>query len=183
MSNWKILLSLFGILIIIVCAVLYVLTAPPEPPAPAPPQATSTTATVTQTPSIPVVVPQVQNQTASPTEFTKNFYTWYLQGLVNDQRFSGSDEFRSSVSRWLTPEFIAAWDSIIEQTNANPILLAQDYASSWSTNITTSIGTETATTTTIIVTLGVPREERKLIADLVRTNEGAWRIARVTLVP
>lgn len=172
MTYWKLLVS---VLIIIVVGIALFLFFSSRGTSTGP--ATTSTGPRFGQPAQNIPLP---NQTLSPTAFATNFYTWYLQGLMNDQTFDGSDQFKSTINNWLTPDFIANWSTIVENTDANPVLLAQDYANSWSTNVNTSVVSQTATTITVLVSLGISSELKKLTVELVRITDGTWRIASVT---
>lgn len=184
MTYWKPLLFLFIIIFAGGLVYLYFLTAPSITiPVPVPTKTTSTNSTFGQ-PAQNVPLPkQISNQTSSPAQFAANFYTWYLQGLMSNQSFSNSNQFKSGITDWLTPDFITNWSTIIENTDMNPVLLAQDYANSWLTNINTSVVTQTATTTTVLVSLGTSSQIHNLTVDLMNIADGTWRIASVTPAP
>ena len=118
------------------------------------------------------------NPSETPDAYTTSFYTWYLQVLSTNQSFSSSPDFKSSISQWLTPEFVANWDSIVENTDQNPVLLSQDIQSSWSGNIHTAIASQSQTDATIDVSLGTAPDQQLLAVHLVRNSNG-WRIASV----
>lgn len=180
MTYWKPLLSLFIIIFAGGLVYLYFLTVPKTTSSTLP-TSTQTTSTVQVQPTPNVPVPQeISNQTSSPAEFTKDFYAWYLQGIMKDASFPNSDQFKSTIHNWLTPDFIANWQTMIENINVSPILLAQDYANSWSTNITASATSQTATTTSVLVSLGTISDLKRLVVELVPVTDGTWRISRIS---
>lgn len=126
------------------------------------------------------IPPPFDQSPVSPTTFVTSFYSWYLQSTVNDPRFVLSDEYKTAIAKWLMPEFIANWNTIVENTNENPVLLAQDYADSWLTNIQASVTAQTATTTTVLVSLGIRSEIKTLNVELVNFTDGLWRISGVS---
>jgi hypothetical protein len=163
MKNWKIILPIVLVVLILGTLLFFFLT--PSKPA----QVT--------TPHDPFA--DVSNNPAeTPDAYTSAFYTWYLQVLATDQNFSSSPIFKSSISQWLTPEFVANWDSIVENTDQNPVLLSQDIQSSWASDIHTAINNQSATDSTVQVSLGTGTDQQLLTFHLVRTNN-QWRIASV----
>jgi hypothetical protein len=137
------------------------------------------TPTQTKTPYNPFA--EISNNPAeTPDAYTTAFYTWYLQVLSNDQNFSSSPNFKSSISQWLTPEFVANWNSIVENTDQNPVLLSQDTQDSWASNIRTALVNQSTTDSTVEVSLGTTPNQQILLVHLVH-NENQWRIASVDL--
>ena len=153
--------------LLILTAVVSVLRLP-KTPATMPPGNSVTTNTVNQS-------PQARQ---SPAAAASNFYAWYIRGIMQNQTFSTSPEFKSSIGEWLTPEFTAHWQSIIASTDSDPALLAQDYQPSWSSHIASSIADQTQTTSSVRVSLGSASELHVLLVHLVWTNN-QWLIASV----
>ncbi len=119
---------------------------------------------------------------ASPTTFASGFYAWYLSNLEHDQGFIVSDSFANDVTKWLTPEFIAEFPRLIDETGTSPILLAQDYYASWMTSITSKVATQSATEADVIVTLGKDTETHKLLLHLVKKGS-QWLISSIQEAP
>ena len=163
MKNWKIILPA-ALLILILGILLFFFLAQSKP------------AQVT-TPYNPFA--DVSNNPAeTPDAYTSAFYTWYLQVLAKDQSYSSSPDFKTSIQKWLTPEFVANWNSIVENTDADPVLLSQDYQDSWLTNIRTAIVSQSATDSTVEISLGTGTDQQLLSVHLIRTDN-QWRIASV----
>ena len=142
-----------------------------------------------QTPGAGGVVPIQATSTPtaameqSPADFAKGFYTWYLNGLVDNFKFSSSNDFTSSEANWLTPNFATNWQNLAAQTDANPFLLAQDYQNSWASDITASAENQSATSSAVLVTLGASSPSpQKVTAHLMSAN-GTWLIDSITPAP
>jgi hypothetical protein len=116
----------------------------------------------------------------SSAEFVIAFYSWYIDGATKNLRFADSSEFVSTINNWLTPEFVQKWNYLIQQTNANPVLLAQDFDASWKDAVHASVSSQTAEETIVQVTFGT--SQHTVYAHLMQQN-GSWRIASVTQRP
>jgi hypothetical protein len=182
MNYWKLLLGIFVVIFIGGCVYLYILTSPEKPvatvttPTTTPSTDNSYFGQSTQTTTIVPVTPEAQ--ATDPSEFTKNFYAWYLDGFKNIT-FSRSDKFKSEINNWLTPDFLQNWSAITQDSGSDPVLLAQDYFDSWITNMQTSITTQTATTSTVMLTLGTSSQKNILSVSLVK-HDTSWRIDSVS---
>lgn len=176
MINWKIVISVL-VIVIVGIAVFLFFTSQKTP------SATTTTSTSTGFGQPAQYIPISNQSSASPTIFVTSFYSWYLQGIISDSRFVVSDQYKAAIKNWLAPDFIADWNTIVENTNENPVLLAQDYADSWTTHINASVVSQTATTTTVLVSLGIPPNVKKLTVGLIHGTDSTWRIASVTPAP
>jgi hypothetical protein len=117
----------------------------------------------------------------SPADLTKGFYSWYIGGLISDQSFVTSDEFKSHQTNWLTPRMIAEWQ-FTDVDGADPALQAQDFQDSWASDIQTSVQMQSATSTVVALTLGAenPLNIQHLLVTVVPVN-GNWLIDSVTL--
>jgi Protein of unknown function (DUF3828) len=171
MKSWVTTLILLVVIVSLVI-IAVILTSRPSIPA---------------TPSTPPPNPYVSVEsstqetttTASPATFAADFYAWYLQNLINNPGFTTSPQFKSSLGKWLTPDFINNWQKITTSTGSDPVTLLQDYQNSWLTNINPSIVDQSSTTSTVLASLGTPGELQRVIVHLVFAN-GTWLIASVT---
>lgn len=120
------------------------------------------------------------NTTETPDAYVKSFYLWYLQVLSKDQNFSSSPDFKIQINKWLTPVFVANWDSIVTSTDEDPVLLSQDFQDSWITTIRAqAITTSSADSSTILLTLGDGTDTHQVIVHVTRAATGQWQIASV----
>lgn len=174
MSYWK--LSAFILVIVLIgVAIFFFFFSEKAPTNPSP--TTSTTGFGQPAQNISPL-----NQTKSPTEFTTNFYAWYVQNFTSDVKFGITKESKSAINEWLTSEFAKNWDTIIANTESDPVLLAQDYQSSWLGTVHATVVDQTATTSTILVSLGTAAELHQLTVHLIFSNN-EWRIDSVTSAP
>ncbi len=143
------------------------------------PSSTGPTDTIPTTQPIQNPYTGATQKKVSPSEFTTIFYQWYLQGLAKGPAFSSSQEFTSSLSQWLTPSFISSLGALTDNTDSDPVLLAQDYQNSWYTHLSPQIIEQTETTSTVRLTLGMEADEHVVVVHLELTD-GQWRISAVT---
>jgi hypothetical protein len=119
--------------------------------------------------------------------FTGNCFKWYIQGYANRSTVVGTKNYEAATAQiaadagsCFTPEFISQWPTITSNTEGDPVLLSQDYESSWAANVTTSITQQSATDAAALVNLGSnPQWLKQLIVHLTYTANG-WRISGVT---
>jgi len=116
----------------------------------------------------------------SPTEFITAFYTWYLAQATKDPAFPETDSRSTLLSPWLTQDFITNWDTIADETDGNPVLQSQELPTQWENNIQAKVVTQSAASTTLLVSLGNPAIE--VVAHLVQVS-GEWKLSRVDLPP
>jgi serine/threonine protein kinase len=114
-----------------------------------------------------------------PSAAVASFYTWYLRGMINNPRFTSSPEFKSSTPKWLSSDFINNWQKIVAAHGVDPVTLSQDYQKSWISSIAPLVTYQSATTSTIVVTLGTGSEVHGVRVHLVFSN-GNWLISSVT---
>ena len=116
--------------------------------------------------------PAVTNTSTDPARFAGDFYRWYLS-------WKGTGPY--GLGDWLTPEFVSNWQSIIDATDDDPVLLAQDTQRSWLTNITALAVSADAASSTVDVSLGSGPDLHSLSVSLVRGSNG-WRISAVSFI-
>jgi len=117
---------------------------------------------------------------ASPTALVTGFYAWYLNGIIQTPNFPYNPGEKSDLSAWLTPDFFTNWESIGENSDADPALLSQGYDEEWLNDFTASTTASEAATSTIRVVLGgkLPTGAHAFSVVTTVTN-GQWRIASV----
>lgn len=156
--------------------VAYLLFSIKETPAPPPQDELSL-------PNLPrdnVATPiELNNQSSDPAVLAKHFYEWYLEGLATDQSFTDAPEFRNTLANWLTDDFVARWDVLIENTGHDPILWAQDYQNEWLETIVATTDSQTATSSIVTISLGITPQEHRLKVSLSKISD-TWRVQDVS---
>lgn len=156
-------IAVLGLLVIIVGIVLLFGTKTPAPQ-------TQTTNTVT----LPVAAQALQ----SPAEFATDFYTWYISNREKGPSFPTPNNLTSVLGPWLTPQFIANWQTIITNTDADPVLWAQDNPATWGHGITASIVSQSNSASSVRVLIGSGKTTHTFTLQLVKSGN-SWRIDSV----
>jgi hypothetical protein len=164
MKGWKMFGIILVVLILLFILGVFLIARTPN----------SSTEPITQnvTPASPSAPP--------PTAIAQGFYAWYLRGEINDENFASSSDYTSGLSQWLTPNFLANYQTAAANTDVNPFTQSQDYEDSWATNIQTTIISQTNTLSTILVTLGTGSDTQNLILQLLPIG-GYWKIDSIEL--
>jgi hypothetical protein len=113
----------------------------------------------------------------SPDDVVRQFYAWYVGRLVKDD-FKPLKN-RTVSLKYLTPQFLQRVPRLTKQTDADPIICAQDFDPAWEKNIkvdSPSINGNRATTTVQLD--GAAGMHVTLKITLKRTAAG-WRIDNV----
>ena len=178
MKNWQFSLLLFLILLCVVLGIYFLLLQSKQPAVP-PPLAYPTPKTIENTVETPATITRPVETELTPADVVTSLYRWYINGLAANIHFTSSPEYKTSLPTWLTQDFISHLESTATQIDADPILLAQDYGSSWLTNMTVTMQNKTIDQSTVILTLGVRREVRILNIHLVYTQH-TWLIDSIS---
>jgi hypothetical protein len=174
MKIWKILLILIlGLTLIIICFI-FLVYRPSKSTLPAVPL--SNVNNLSNPPA------QIGQAPIPPTKVAENFYKWYLQNLKKNSTFTSLEPFKTSLSQWVTPEFIAAWSTTTQVSNIDPVLLSQDYQDSWVTTIKTQVIEGNQTTSTVVVSLGSEAELNEVLVHLIFINN-KWIIFSIARAP
>ena len=117
-----------------------------------------------------------------PADAVKTFYGWYVAGSDQDPRFLDKPDTAAILKRSVTDRFLKKRRAIIEQTDADPFLRAQDTLPDWATRIAVNVRNTTSDLSTMIVTLGTGATRHRLQVDAVQAN-GRWLLDSVTDAP
>jgi len=137
-------------------------------------------APATQTDPFQGITAQSQTlQTDTPYRAAISCYTWYLEvysrGATPQQVAA-----RPEAAQCFTPSFIASWDSLIQSTGSDPVLLSQDYGISWSSHISATTVGQSIHSSDQQVTLGEGSDQTTVVAHLVETQDQHWQIDSVS---
>ena len=89
----------------------------------------------------------------------------YLAKFSSNEKNHDLSEIKK---RCLTKEFLARWHKIVQSTEADPLLLAQDYEPSWKTNVDIELLGSSAAK----LVLGTNSEKYCLIVGLKKVSSG-----------
>jgi hypothetical protein len=122
-------------------------------------------------------MPARAQQTSSPEDVTRGFYSWYLHQLSLDNATPLKQ--KTTALKYLTPQLYANAPRLIRRMDADIFICAQDWDKGWEKNFTVStpeIKNNSATTT---VTLPSGEMDRvRINVTLIKTASG-WRINKV----
>lgn len=114
------------------------------------------------------------SQTASaPEAVVKNFYRWYIERLNKDK--DPLTQEKGALRKYITPEFLRKAPKLLEQTNADVFICAQDWDKDWGRNVSVSSLNIQGTAATLTVGLSGDMMNHKLKVKLKQLS-GAWKI-------
>jgi|GEM_PF-3037193 len=103
-------------------------------------------------------------------------YKAYLNAYINQTKYNNPVQFKQITDACFTPEFVANWQNIVDHTDSDPVLLAQDYDQSWLTSQNVQILSDGIA----LLTLGSGPKSEKLIVQYQTVPDG-WRISGVSI--
>jgi len=118
-------------------------------------------------------------QTDTPYRAAISCYTWYLEVYTRGatpQQIAA----RPEAAQCFTPSFISQWNVIITSTEADPVLLSQDYGTSWSSHISATTVGQSIHSSDQQMTLGAGNDQATLVAHLVQGQDQNWQIDSVS---
>jgi hypothetical protein len=115
-----------------------------------------------------------------PDQFAAAFYTWYFVNYTNNYGNEAHlQAMHARLPEWLTPEFAANFKTILTDTDADPIFLAQD-SPPLDSKITSSIVSQSTTASDVRITFTSSVGTVGYVIHLLKINS-EWRIDSVVL--
>ena len=125
---------------------------------------------------IPVTVtPQT---TSTPELAAQSCYAWYLQRFAVNSDVIAEQNTDPMVRTCFTPTLLESWSTIIDETNADPLLQSQDYYPSWLSSVQSQPLSQLSQSATVLVILGTGEEVQQLAVSLLRIGS-EWKIDSV----
>ena len=122
-------------------------------------------------------MPARAQQTATPEDITRGFYSWYLHQLSLDNATPLKQ--KTTALKYLTPQLYANAPRLIRQMDADIFICAQDWDTGWEKNFTVSTPQIKNNSATETVTLPSGDTDKiKIDLTLIKTASG-WRINKV----
>ena len=122
-------------------------------------------------------MPVRAQQSATPEEVTRGFYSWYLHQLSREN--ANPLKQKTTALKYLTPQLYANAPRLIRRMDADIFICAQDWDTGWEKNFSVSppqIKNSSATTT---VTLPSGETDKiQINVTLIKAASG-WRINKV----
>lgn len=107
----------------------------------------------------------------------KSFFSWYILGLIADPLFPKNQQDLRRMKMELSADFTKEFPKIQQNSNADPILCAQDFFNEWSFAVEAKYLDEKS----VIVTLGPPpKNPHRLLLTLTGDNDET-RIRKIAL--
>jgi hypothetical protein len=113
---------------------------------------------------------------ASPESLVKDFYRWYIDRLNKDR--DPLTQEKSALQKYLTPEFFRKAPKLLQQTDADVFICAQDWDKDWGKNVAISRLTVQGAVATMNVTLSGKTMKHRLKVK-VKQLGGVWKIDRI----
>ena len=122
-------------------------------------------------------VPARANQTATPEDVVRGFYSWYLHQLSGEN--ANPLKQKTTALKYLTPQLYANAPRLISRMNADIFICAQDWDTGWEKNFSVSTPQVNKNSATATVTLPSGETDKiKINVTLIKTASG-WRINKV----
>jgi len=122
-------------------------------------------------------VPARAQQTATPEDVTRGFYSWYLHQLSLENATPLKQ--KTTALKYLTPQLYANAPRLIRRMDADIFICAQDWDKGWEKNFTVSTPAIKNNSATATVTLPSGEMDRvRINVTLIKTTSG-WRINKV----
>jgi hypothetical protein len=113
----------------------------------------------------------------SPEAVVKEFYRWYIDKL-NKNRDPLTRE-KAALRNYLTPEFFRKAPKLIEQTDADAFICAQDWDKDWGRNVAISRLQVQGTVATMNITLSGKIIKRHRLRVKLKQLAGLWKIDKI----
>ena len=122
-------------------------------------------------------MPARTQQTATPEDVTRGFYSWYLHQLSREN--ANPLKQKATALKYLTPQLYANAPRLIRRMDADIFICAQDWDKGWEANFTVSTPQIKNNSATATVTLPSGETDQiKINVTLIKTISG-WRINKV----
>jgi hypothetical protein len=113
---------------------------------------------------------------STPETVVKDFYRWYI-GRLNLNKNPLTKE-KTGLAKYITPEFLRKAPKLLEQTNADVFICAQDWDKDWGKNARTSNLKIQGAVATVNVTLSGSSMNHKLKIRLKQVSSD-WKIDKI----
>ena len=123
-------------------------------------------------------IPARAQQTSTPLDVTRGFYSWYLHQLTLEN--SNPLKQRTAMLKYVTPQLYADAPRLIRRMDADIFICAQDWDNGWEKNFSVSTPEIKNSNATATVTLPSGETDKiRINVTLLKTASG-WRINKVT---
>ena len=124
-----------------------------------------------------VSMPARAQQSATPEDVARGFYSWYLHQLTLEN--ANPLKQKTTALKYLTPQLYANAPRLIRRMDADIFICAQDWDKGWEKNFTVSTPQIKNNSATATVTLPSGETDKiNINVTLIKTAPG-WRINKV----
>jgi len=122
-------------------------------------------------------LPARAQQTTTPQDVVRGFYSWYLHQLSGDN--ANPLKQKTTALKYLTPQLYANAPRLTRRMDADIFICAQDWDTGWEKNFSVSTPEvkNSSATATVILPSG-ETDKIKINTTLIKTASG-WRINKV----
>ena len=124
-----------------------------------------------------LALPARAQQTATPQDVARGFYSWYLHQLSQDNATPLKQ--KTTALKYLTPQLYANAPRLIRRMDADIFICAQDWDKGWEKNFTVSEPQIKNNTATATVTLPSGETDKVMIKLTMIKTAAGWRIDKV----
>ena len=122
-------------------------------------------------------IPARAQQSPSPQDVTRGFYSWYLHQLTLEN--SNPLKQRTAMLKYVTPQLYADAPRLIRRMDADIFICAQDWDNGWEKNFSVSTPEIKNSNATATVTLPSGETDKiRINVTLLKTASG-WRLNKV----
>jgi uncharacterized caspase-like protein len=122
-------------------------------------------------------MPAPAQQSATPEDVTRGFYSWYLHQLSRDN--AEPLKQKTTALKYLTPQLYANAPRLTRRMDADIFICAQDWDQGWEKNFSVSTPEVKNSSATATVTLPSGETDKvRINVTLLKTASG-WRINKV----
>ena len=124
-----------------------------------------------------LLIPVRAQQTSTPEDVLRHFYSWYLHQLSLEK--GEPLKQRTTALKYLTPQLYANAPRLTRKMDADIFICAQDWDTGWEKNFTVSAPQVKNNSATATVTLPSGETDKiRINATLIKTAAG-WRINKL----
>lgn len=124
-----------------------------------------------------LLMPAPAQQSATPEDVTRGFYSWYLHQLSRDN--AEPLKQKTTALKYLTPQLYANAPRLTRRMDADIFICAQDWDQGWEKNFSVSTPEVKNSSATATVTLPSGETDKvRINVTLLKTASG-WRINKV----
>ena len=124
-----------------------------------------------------LLIPTTAQQTSTPEDILRQFYSWYLHQLSLEK--GEPLKQKTTALKYLTPQLYANAPRLTRNMDADIFICAQDWDTGWEKNFTVSTPQVKNNSATATVTLPSGETDKIRINTTLTKTAAGWRINKV----